>query len=297
MTDRITLTGIAVEACHGVLPQEKATPQPFRADIVLEVDLAAAGGSDALTDTVSYAEVAQETEAILTGEPVDLIETLAERIAAAALRHAPVEAVEVTIHKPQAPAGVPFSDPVLAGPAVHVRRERDRPVVIALGANLGDRVAVLRSAVRLLADVPGLTPTRVSPLVETDPVGGPEQPDYLNAVVVARTRLAPLTLLAHCQRIEAWHGRTREIRWGARTLDVDLIQLGDPRDDSDVRSDRPELELPHPRAHERAFVLRPWLAAQPGAVLRVGGDVVPVEQLLEVLGDQGVRPGPAVELW
>jgi dihydroneopterin aldolase/2-amino-4-hydroxy-6-hydroxymethyldihydropteridine diphosphokinase len=138
---------------------------------------------------------------------------------------------------------------------------REVPVVLALGTNLGDREAVLRSAVAALAAVEGLDLRRVSPVVETDPVGGPEQPDYLNAVVLAGTRLGPLELLRACQRVEAEHDRVREVRWGPRTLDVDVVAYGS------ATSDDPVLTLPHPRAHERAFVLVPWSAADPDAVL------------------------------
>ena len=297
MTDRIALQGISVTACHGVLDSEKVEPQPFRADIVLEADLRRAGESDDLTHTISYAEIAQEAEQVLAGPTVDLIETLAERIAAIGLARPTVEAVEVTIHKPQAPAGVPFRDPVLDGPSVTVRREQDRPVVIAAGANLGDRTATLRSAVRALAATEGLDLVRVSPLVETDPVGGPDQPDYYNAVITARSRLAPLTLLSRLHQIESWHGRTREIRWGARTLDLDLIQVGDPADCHDLASDDDALTLPHPRAHERAFVLVPWLAADPNAQLRTPDGVRAVADVLADLDASGVRPGPEWEPW
>lgn len=293
MTDRITLTGISVVACHGVLASEKVEPQPFIADIVMECDLSRAGASDDLDRTVSYADVAQEARRILVGPSVDLIETLAEHIATAVLVRPAIEAVEVTIHKPQAPAGVPFHDAELGGPSVTIRREQDRAVVIAVGANLGDRVATLKSAVRALRETDGVRVLGVSPLFETDPVGGVEQPDYLNAVVTARSRLAPWTLLARLHQIESWHSRTREIRWGARTLDLDLIQVGDPGAGTDLTSSTDDLTLPHPRAHERSFVLAPWSAADPVAQLRVGSEARSVADLLTTLGSDGLRPGPS----
>lgn len=283
-TDRIALHGIAVTACHGVLDFEKTQPQRFVADVLLETDLSTAGAGDDLTDTISYADVAQETVAILCGPPVDLIETLAARIASAALGHTGVEAVEVTIHKPDAPAGVEFAPG--GGPSVSIRREADHAAVIAMGANLHDRLGTLSAAVRAVAAVPGVRVVRVSPLVETEPIG-PDQPDYLNAVLLARTRLAPATLLARLHRIEDEFGRVRETRWGARTLDLDLIQV------DDITRTGEQLTLPHPRAHERAFVLQPWLLADPDATLRTADGVQPVAALLEGLPDQGVRPGPA----
>lgn len=293
MTDRIVLQGISARGFHGVLDAEKIEGQDFVVDVALEVDLRRAGRSDLLLHTVSYAEVASDVVALITGPSLDLIETLADRIAAAALRRPLVQAVEVTVHKPQAPVGVPFGDV-----RVVVVRQRDEPVVIALGANLGAVQATLEAAVRQLADVDGLRITAVSDLFETDPVGGPEQPTYLNAVVLARTRLAAFALLTELHGIEADHGRVRETRWGARSLDLDLIQYGDPASDSDLVSKDPELMLPHPRAHERAFVLAPWSAADAQAELRVGEALVPVSELLERVdrtdsGDvAGIRPGP-----
>lgn len=141
-----------------------------------------------------------------------------------------------------------------------------RSAVLALGANLGDRLAHLQSAVDALAAA-GVAITAASPVVETDPVGGPEQPAYLNAVLLVETDLEPAELLALAHRVEADADRVRTVRWGPRTLDVDLIRVGDL-----VRSDPPPV-LPHPRAAERAFVLQPWLAVDPDAALPGVGPV------------------------
>ncbi|MBE1875158.1 2-amino-4-hydroxy-6-hydroxymethyldihydropteridine diphosphokinase [Myceligenerans sp. TRM 65318] len=156
-------------------------------------------------------------------------------------------------------------------------------VVLALGANLGDPQATLRAAVMDLDRVAGLQITEVSPLARTAAVGGPEQPDYLNAVVVARTSLAPRGLLHACQAVEYAHGRTREEHWGPRTLDIDIITYGLLTAAAD------DLEVPHPRAHERAFVLEPWAQLKPEAVLPgLGGG--PVAQLAATAEDrQGIR--------
>src|SRR5450756_1626148 len=235
MTDRIVLQGIAARGFHGVLDVEKRDGQDFVVDVTLEVDLRRPGRSDLLAHTVNYAEVAADIVELITGPSLDWVETLADGIATAALQWPLVQAVEVTVHKPQAPVGVPFGDV-----QVMVERQRDEPVVIALGANLGAVQVTLEAAVRELADVDGLRITAVSELFESDPVGGPEQPVYLNAVVLARTRLAAFALLAELHGIEAEHGRVRETRWGARSLDLDLIQYGDPRSDSDLVSKDPE---------------------------------------------------------
>ena len=290
MTDRIVLQGISAHGHHGVLDFEKADGQEFVVDVALEVDLRRPGRSDVLAHTVNYAEVAADVVSLITGPSLDLIEALADKIALAVLLRPLVQAVEVTVHKPQAPVGVPFGDV-----QVVVERHRDEPVVIALGANLGGVQATLEAAVRALADVDGLRISAVSDLFETDPVGGPEQPVYLNAVVLARTRLAAFALLTELHAIEAERGRVRETRWGARTLDLDLIQYGDPETGSEQISQDPELILPHPRAHERAFVLTPWQELDAEARLRVGDALVPVSELLErvdAVNPGGIRPGP-----
>ena len=148
-------------------------------------------------------------------------------------------------------------------------------VVIALGANLGDPVAALRGAVGALAGH-GVTVTSSSSLYVTEPVGGPEQPQYVNAVVVGTTELAALNVLDVLQEIEQVWGRTREVRWGPRTLDLDLISW-----DTEVL-DSERLTLPHPRAAERGFVLIPWLEAEPDAHLVGSGSV---QALVEALTD------------
>ena len=290
-TDRIVLQGVSAFGYHGVLDFEKRDGQTFAVDVTMALDLSPAGRSDALEATVSYAEVAASVVERVTGPSFDLIERLAEVIADDVLTHDLVDAVEVVVHKPHAPVGHPFTD-------VQVRLERSNApaVVIALGSNLGDRGETLAAAVGSLRTLPGLTVTRVSSLVETDPVGGPEQPPYLNAVVVGRSSQTPAALLAALHDIEHDHGRTRDVRWGARTLDLDLIQFGRPGSRHEVVSDDPALTLPHPRAVERAFVLVPWSDADASATLRTGpgvGGIRPVDSLVSSLDRSGVRPGPA----
>lgn len=161
-----------------------------------------------------------------------------------------------------------------------------RRVALGLGANLGDRVAALQGAVDLLA--PHLAHAVVSSVYETAPVGGPEQPDYANAVLVGDWTGDPPALLALARDAEdAWR-RTREVRWGPRTLDVDVLVVGD------LVSDDPTLTLPHPRARERAFVLVPWAEADPDAALPDGTRVADLAAALDP-GD-GVRRRDDVRL-
>lgn len=505
--DRITLTGVSATGYHGVLEHERREGQTFVADVSALLDTRRAAATDDLAHTLDYGRLAEQVVAVLRGEPADLVETVAERIAATVLAHPQVQAVEVTVHKPQAPIPVPFGDvtvqvhrdrswlpaaePVRAGtqpwqpgrdeggvlavdggtdptalpvdptvvvpmvpalddeglepappvrasglsalpvdgpaaeqaaaaaaaaegpveaaaespepseefaqpdPATHAASETvpvvpvsstpvemvmstpvdivlpvpaaapvpapapavdpaptgpddpallavaamsgqlaqvpapasaedgalapsepteaarpagdvldaapDAPVevVIALGSNLGSAQDTLRAAVADLADTPGMELVDVSALARTAPVGGPEQPDFLNAVVIARTTLPPRDLLRATAAIEDAHGRRRDVHWGPRTLDIDIIAYGD------VSAVTDDLELPHPRAHERAFVLQPWSQVRPDAELHgLGGG--PVAVLAATAPDrEGVRwlaldwltaPVPAAQL-
>ena len=151
--------------------------------------------------------------------------------------------------------------------------------VLGLGANLGDALGALQGAVDALAHTPDIAVTRSSSVFATEPVGGPDQPTYLNAVVLIQTTLTAMQLLERVNAIEAdWH-RTREVRWGPRTLDIDIIDF-----DNVVSSDE-RLTLPHPRAAERGFVIVPWLDADSEAEL-LG---VPVRGLVQQVDTSGVR--------
>lgn len=164
-----------------------------------------------------------------------------------------------------------------------------RWAVLALGANLGNRLETLQGAVDALEDTPGLRVKAVSPVYETEPWGVEpgSQPSYLNAVTLVKTTLPPSSLLERAHAVEEAFHRVREERWGARTIDVDIIAY------ADVVSDDPVLTLPHPRAHERAFVLAPWHDVDPEAQLPGRG---PVAELLAGLGSAGVTRRVDLEL-
>ncbi|GAB4226069.1 MAG: 2-amino-4-hydroxy-6-hydroxymethyldihydropteridine diphosphokinase [Acidobacteriota bacterium] len=163
----------------------------------------------------------------------------------------------------------------------HVARPAQPRVVLALGSNLGDRRDHLLRARRALAAA-GLRPLAASPVVETDPVGGPPgQPRYLNQVVSCPVGAAPAprALLALCLAIERAHGRVRRERWAARTLDIDLLFFGDRV------VDEPGLVIPHPRLADRRFVLEPLVALHPELVHPVLG--LTARELLARLGEPG----------
>ncbi len=154
-------------------------------------------------------------------------------------------------------------------------------VVVALGANLGDPFPTLGRALSLLAAHEEWRLLAVSSVYVTDPVGGPPgQPDYLNAVAIAEVPFSAQTLLGLFHVVEAACGRVRENRWEARTLDLDLISYGD------LVMDSPGLTLPHPRAHERSFVVQPWLEIDPHAALPGIGRI---DRLAAAQPDSAVR--------
>ncbi|WP_282859493.1 2-amino-4-hydroxy-6-hydroxymethyldihydropteridine diphosphokinase [Pseudoclavibacter helvolus] len=386
--DRIIITRMHARGHHGVFEHERRDGQDFYVDAEAWVDAATASSSDHIGDTLHYGEWMHALHAIVTGDPVDLIETLAERLAAATFGFDDAVAVRITVHKPQAPVALDFQDvavsilrhrpaapgeyleseaahavaaPGPAGPsepasgsptvsparaesgsaeddfhaqeaaaAAHAasdasivldsggapnvplprvgaasdvfsliaQREQDerspsdasvvsrsggspnassaepalrvRQAVIALGANLGDRDATLSSALRSITELPGTKLVAASSLYETPALTlegvSEEAPAYRNAVVLVDTELPAADLMRALHDIEDTHGRTRETRWGSRTLDLDLIQV-----EGELSSG--ELQLPHPRAHERAFVLAPWLEIDPRAQLAPLGSV------------------------
>ncbi|GAA3147827.1 2-amino-4-hydroxy-6-hydroxymethyldihydropteridine diphosphokinase [Streptomyces rameus] len=161
--------------------------------------------------------------------------------------------------------------------------------VISIGSNLGNRLETLQGAVDALEDTPGVRVKAVSPVYETEPWGVTpgSQPSYFNAVVVLKTTLPPASLLERAHAVEEAFHRVREEHWGPRTLDVDIVAY------AGVTSDDPHLTLPHPRAHERAFVLVPWHDVDPQAQLPGRGAVA---ELLTTITQEGVAHRGDLEL-
>lgn len=263
----IEITGLAATGRHGVLPSE-AGGQRFVADIALCLPQPT---GDRLWQTVDYAAVARSVVSQITGEPVALIETLAARIADRLIHDWPrLQSVTVTVHKPAAPIGLPFSDVT----CTCTRYQVAQLCVLSLGSNLGDRCETLTQALKELAATPGLAITHVSDIYRSAAVEVDEpQPEYANLVVEALTTLTPHALLAATAAIETAHGRTRPTVHAARTLDIDIIAVGD------LEMEDETLTLPHPRAASRAFVLVPWAEIDKNARLTQG----PVSELIKHL--------------
>jgi len=265
--DRIEIRDLRVTGVHGVLPEERDRAQPFAVDLDVWFDAAPAGASDALGDTVDYGDVTLQVAGVVAGRSFQLLEALAAevaRVVLAADRRTVAVAVTVRKLRPPIPADVG---------SVGVRVVRRRPVraFLGLGSNLGDRRGLLAEAVATLRAAGDLA--AVSPVYETEPVGGPDdQGPYLNLVVELATTDPPRRLLERCRQLERAARRVRTVRFGPRTLDADVLLVGD------AVVDRPDLQVPHPRMWERRFVVAPLAdlapdLVDPGALETAGGEV------------------------
>jgi dihydroneopterin aldolase/2-amino-4-hydroxy-6-hydroxymethyldihydropteridine diphosphokinase len=242
-------------ALVGVLPHEREAEQPVQVDIDLEVDLAEAGLTDNLVDTANYGAIAEAVSEVVRMSSDVLLERLVARIAERCLQFDHVEVADVRLTKLRPPIAEN-----LDSTAVRIVRSRvDMKIparhraIVALGSNLGDRVAYLRFGLERLSNV-----VAQSQVFETDPVGGPDnQGPYLNMVAVIDTDLDPYAMLRRLLQIEAEAHRVRIERWGPRTLDLDLLFY----DDVTINSE--ELIVPHPRFAERRFVLEPLSEVAP----------------------------------
>ncbi len=253
--DRIELRGLRLLGTHGALPAEETVAQPFEVDLEVFADLSGAGRSDQLAHTADYGALCEAVRTVIEGPHVALLERLAEKVARAVmLAGGPVVCgVGVAVRKLRPP--VPFQ---LLSAGVSVYRSAPAPTraFVALGSNLGDRWANLCQGVAGLPDV-----VAISPVYETEPVGGPAGQDrYLNMVAELMTRRSPSELLAAAHRAEAAALRQRGERWGPRTLDVDILLYGEEKIAT------PELLVPHPRMWERGFVLAPLADLAPELV-------------------------------
>ena len=156
-----------------------------------------------------------------------------------------------------------------------------KPCAIALGSNLGDCLGILTTALEVLVVTPGIRVQTISSWYQTKPVGGIPQPDYLNGCALLQVQLLPLQLLKTLLAVEAKFGRVRRERWGARSIDLDLLLY------DNLILDAPQLQLPHPRMHERAFVLVPLAEIAPNWIEPVSGKAI--AQLLQAVDCSGVR--------
>ena len=250
--DKITIQNLEVFARHGVFPEENTLGQKFTVTAALYTDTRKAGRTDDLTASIHYGEICQKIEQYLTAHTFKLLERAAESLAEMLLLETPrLHKVQIEIKKPWAPIGLPLE-------TVSVAIERDwHTAYIALGSNMGDKEQYLRQAVKALDHTPCCKVAKVSSFLVTEPYGVTDQDDFLNGCLMLRTLLTPRELLDVLHKIEQEAGRERIIRWGPRTLDLDIIFY----DDLIIEED--DLCIPHADMHRRDFVLKPLLEIAP----------------------------------
>ena len=250
--DTITIRKLEVFANHGVYPEENVLGQKFVITAVLHTDTRKAGMTDDLAYSVNYGEVSHFIQAFVTGHTWKLLESVAEQLAQALLLEYPlVRQVDLEIQKPWAPIGLP-----LETASVAITRGW-HTAYIALGSNMGDKQGYLDMAVDRLNAREDCQVRQVSGYLVTAPYGGVEQDDFLNGALELRTLLDPEALLEVLHEIEQEANRVRQIRWGPRTLDLDILLY------DDLVLDTPSLQIPHIELHLRDFVLIPMAQIAP----------------------------------
>ena len=255
MDSKLIIEGLEVFAHHGVLEEEKKLGQKFVVSLEIWLDASRAAALDNIEDTINYAQLCRRAGDFLVSKSYDLIEAAAAGLCELILLEYPLaRRVKVCLKKPWAPIHMH-----LASVGVEVERGR-HTAYIGLGSNLGEREKNLRGALALLEKHPHCKVTGVSDFYETDPVGYEEQGRFLNAAAQVETICSPTELMELLLQTETTLGRERCVRWGPRTIDLDMLLYDDM-----ILSDM-FVTLPHPRLAERMFVIQPLCQIAPFAV-------------------------------
>lgn len=252
--DKIKIKDLEVYGKHGVFKEENILGQKFLVSAVLYVDTKKAGWSDAMEDSISYAQAAHDIEKFMKENTFKLLEAAAEQLAERLLLCYPgARKVKIEIKKPWAPILLPL-DTV----SVEIERGWHR-VYLSIGSNLGDKEKYLKDGLALLEEDKKIKVTAVSDFMVTKPYGNVEQDDFLNGAVGIDTLYEPGELLSRIHQVEKSLGRERLIHWGPRTLDIDILLY----DEQVVWEE--DLKIPHIEMQKRSFVLRPLVQIAPGA--------------------------------
>ncbi len=280
--DRIKITNLKVFAHHGVLPEETRNGQDFYVNAELFLDCKRAGKSDLLEESVDYGYVSRLITDFLQKHTYRLIEAAAERLAEALLFSFPLlEKVKIELCKPHAPIGLPFEN-------VSITIERGwHTAYLSVGSNMGEKEAYIKNGIARLKEDPRIIAKKESSLLVTSPYGGVEQEDFVNGAVAIKTLLTPFELLEKLHEIEQEAKRERKVRWGPRTLDLDIIFY-----DKLIYEDE-NLIIPHVDMQNRSFVLRPLMELCPNYRHPVLGKTV--TELHEML-ENGYAPGGGAEM-
>jgi dihydroneopterin aldolase/2-amino-4-hydroxy-6-hydroxymethyldihydropteridine diphosphokinase len=244
--DEMIIKDLEVFAYHGVLNEENKLGQKFLICLELKLNLKEAGINDDIYKTVDYGTLCHEIEQEFTKKSYNLIEKAGEELCEfILLKYELIKEVTVTIKKPWAPILKP-----LKYAAIRLTRKW-HTAYIGLGSNLGDKNYNIEQGLKLINDSKMTKTTNVSPLYETDPVGYVDQDKFLNGCAEIKTLLEPKELIKLLLDIEKQLKRERTIKWGPRTLDIDVLLY------DNLISSSEEIVIPHPRMHEREFVLKP----------------------------------------
>lgn len=268
--DFIKITGLQIYANHGVLDFEKEKGQSFAINAKLYYDMEQAGRSDQLEHALNYAEVCEFMTAQFKKKSFDLIEAAATELCEQVLlRFEQVLEIELELCKPHAPIGLPFENV-----SVNMTRGWHR-AYLSIGSNMGDKKACLDGAVEALRNDTRIKNLRVAEYLVTEPYGVTEQDEFLNSAISIDTVYSPVELLDKLHEIEKAANRERTLRWGPRTLDLDILFY------DDLVMETEELVIPHIDMQNRFFVLKPLCELAPGKVHPVAKKTV--KQMLEEL--------------
>jgi dihydroneopterin aldolase/2-amino-4-hydroxy-6-hydroxymethyldihydropteridine diphosphokinase len=255
MMDKIYINNLEFIGFHGVFPEEKKLGQKFLVSLELTVDTREAGKTGDLTKSVHYGLVAQDVEKLFLEKSIDLIETCAENIAEMVLKkYELVKEIKVVVKKPWAPLQMHFENV-----AIEITRKWHR-VYLSLGSNIGDKRKNLLEAIRKIGELENTEVVKSSTILETEPFGYLEQDNFLNACLEVKTLMTAQEFLKVILQIELDMGRVREIKWGPRIIDIDMLFY----DKEVIEEDN--LAVPHPWICEREFVLDPLSEIAPNYI-------------------------------
>lgn len=250
--DEIRIDKLEVYAYHGVYPEERKRGQIFMVSAVLYADTRRAGTEDKIEHSTDYGDVCIFIEKWMKKNTCYTLEAVAEKLAEDILiKYDLICRLDLEIYKPEAPIPLPFK-------CVSVKISRGwHKAYLSVGSNMGDREKYIEDGIQALKEHPGMKLVKVSDIIETEPYGGVEQDNFLNGVIEIDTLLAPEQLLEALHEIESRAGRERTLRWGPRTLDLDILFFDKLVYESD------DLVIPHPDIQNRVFVLKPLSTVAP----------------------------------
>lgn len=250
--DKIKIENLEIFAHHGVYPEETKNGQRFYINAALYLETRNSGFADDLSLSVNYGDVCHFMNEFLKENTYKLIEAAAEHLAEAVLLAYPlIKELELELRKPEAPIGLPFESV-----SVEILRKW-HTAYIAFGSNIGNREEYINGAIEAMGKEPKLKVIKVSDILKTAPYGDAAKEEFLNGAIKVETLFTPEELLCYLHTLEEDAGRERKIRWGDRTLDLDIIFY------DDIIMSTDELVIPHPDMTNRDFVLIPLAQLDP----------------------------------